>query len=83
MRRAIATLVGACALVVGLAACTSFDREGSIEEFVDLGMTEAQATCVVDAMVEEFGEDKLKSSDDPTPEEEAKVLEITASCLSS
>lgn len=83
IRRAIAMLVGACALVLGLAACTSFDREGSIQEFVDAGLTEPQATCVVDAMIEEFGEDKLKSDDEPTAEEEAKVIEITTTCLTS
>lgn len=71
------------ALALGLAACGggSFDREGAVEDFVDGGLTDVQANCAVDAMVEAFGEDKLAGDDDPSDEDLEIVGEIVGTCL--
>ncbi|MCP3939488.1 MAG: hypothetical protein GY708_29425 [Actinomycetia bacterium] len=67
--------------LLALAGCSSFDREGSIEQSMDdFGMTRAQAECFVDDMVDEFGEDRVTSDDTPTDEEAEKIFEILATC---
>lgn len=81
-RRFLLSIGAAVALTIGLAACgTSFDRDGAVEELMDGGLTEEQANCAVDAMIEEFGEDKLASDDDPTPEEQAIAIDIVSGCV--
>lgn len=79
--RALTALLGLVAL--GAAACgSSFDRGDTINELVDSGLDQATAECVVDEMIDEFGEDKLGSDDDPTAEEQAIVQDIMVDCLS-
>lgn len=82
LRSGATALAAVVALTMGLAACgSSFDREGAVEELMDGGLSEEQANCAVDAMIEEFGEDKLASDDDPTDEEQAIVIDIVSDCV--
>ena len=60
---------------------SSFDRQEAIDDLVEEGMTTADATCIVDEMVAEFGESKLNSNDEPTAEEEAQLFDIMSDCL--
>ncbi len=80
--RRIAPLAIPAALL--LASCgSSLDREGSIDELVESGLSRPVAECVIDTSVDEFGEDRVISDDDPTPEEEARIGEILFECMDS
>ena len=75
-------LGGVCLVALLVAGCgTKLDREGSIEELMESGLTRPQAECIIDSSVEEFGEEKVISDDDPTPEEEAILTEIAFECI--
>ena len=79
-----AAALGALALTIS--ACgTSLDREGTIDEMVNGGVPRDVATCIVDESVAEFGEDRILelNDEDGTPEENAKLEEITIGCLGS
>ena len=79
MRKFIAT---ALLVVVFATGCTTtFDREGSIDELIGQGLNREQATCAVDEMVDEFGEEKLMSDDEPSAADEEILFEIMADCL--
>ena len=83
VRRISAVVLGAM-LLLGACGGDSFDRDELIQELVDESggiVDETQASCIVDGMIEEFGEDKLNSNDDPTDEEQAKVLDLTLECV--
>ena len=84
MLKTRATRFGA-ALAAGalvLSACSdSFDRDAEVEELVESGLTQAQAECIVDTLVDRLGEDTLNERRDPTAEEEAIVFEITGDCV--
>lgn len=57
-RLGLLSTIAAVALLA--AACGGFDRERAIGEFEDeLGLTETTATCVVDTLIDEYGEDGL------------------------
>lgn len=79
------TLVAAlCALSLVAAGCgDDFDRDGAIDEMVEeTGLDRSTATCIVDDIVDEFGEDRVTSDDQPTDEEQVKITEIMTACLS-
>lgn len=67
----------------GLAAACSagYDRAESIDEFVEAGLTTEQATCVVDGLERDIGEDRLGERGDLTEEEEVIVTDITFECV--
>ncbi len=71
--------VGALALMAGLGACggDSYNRDDAIKQLTDEGISESVATCIVDAVEDEFGIDTLNSEREPTAEEEAKIGEIS------
>ncbi len=70
------------AVLLGLSACSaSYSREDTIQDLVDEGLDEATATCVVDGMEEQIGEDRLSDRGDPTEEELAVITGITTECL--
>ena len=81
MRTFIATL----ALVVMFAAsCSSgFDREATIEEMMTDGLTEGQATCLVDSLVDEFGEETVMSDEALGAVDQELVLGITVNCFNN
>ncbi|MDA3039056.1 MAG: hypothetical protein O3C27_05910 [Actinomycetota bacterium] len=69
-------------VLLGLSACSaSYSREDTIQEFVDEGLDEATATCIVDGMYEQIGEDRLDDRGDPTEEELAIITSISMECL--
>lgn len=70
------------ATIFGLAACSaSFDRGDAVQQFIDGGMSAEMAGCVVDGMVEEFGEDKLTSDHDLGQEEQTILQGIVEACI--
>lgn len=70
------------AVLLGLSACSaSYSREDTIQDLVDEGLDETTATCVVDGMEEQIGEDRLDDRGDPTEEEIAVITDITTDCL--
>jgi hypothetical protein len=86
-------LVVVGALVLGTAACSddggdaSKLRDDIVEELTaDGAIDEETAGCIADAMIDEFGADKLTSafdeeSDDMPPEVEAKMGELVVGCM--
>ncbi len=75
--------VGALALMAGLGACggDSYNRDDAIKQLTDEGISESVATCIVDAVEDEFGIDTLNSEREPTAEEETKIGEISLGCM--
>lgn len=81
-RKAGAFAVLAGFALVGSACSTSYDRDEVIDELVtEQGIERSVATCVVDGMEDRIGVDRLDDRGDPTPEEEAIIIEITSTCL--
>ncbi|MEO1062515.1 MAG: hypothetical protein AAFZ07_13945 [Actinomycetota bacterium] len=71
-------------VIVLVAACgggSSFDRDEAIDDMVATGLDRPDAECVVDAMVEEFGEDTLGSDDEPSPEQVERMVDLTTDCV--
>lgn len=70
--------------VVGLAAAcsSSYDRDEFIAELeTEAGLTTEQATCVVDGLEDQLGEDRLDDRGDLTEEEEAILTDLAVGCL--
>ncbi|MEM9132885.1 MAG: hypothetical protein AAF962_05995 [Actinomycetota bacterium] len=74
-------MVAGAALVVS--ACSGgYDRQETIDDLVtDAGVDEATATCIVDGMEAQIGEDRLGERGDPTAEEEEIIVDITTECI--
>lgn len=71
-------------LMAAVAACgggSSFDRAEAVDDMVATGLDRDDAECVVDAMVDEFGEDTVASDDEPTPEQVDRMIELTNACV--
>lgn len=64
----------------GASESGDFSRDDGIALLVDDGMSTEGATCFVDAMVADFGIDKMNSTADLTPAEETRVQEISVEC---
>ncbi len=80
MKMKIAAVLATMAF--GIAACGSdYDRDQAIEDLEEAGMTNEQAVCIVDKAEDEFGIEKLESTDDLTEEDEAAIMEITTACM--
>lgn len=77
--------VAAASLAVMLSACSpGYDRAETIDDLVEEGggaISEDQATCIVDRLEAEIGEDRLGSRGDPTPEEEEIIIDATFDCV--
>lgn len=94
MRRTASAVViaGACLLVLG--ACSD-DSAPTRQEMIDqaveeTGMDEAEATCLVDGLLDEFGAERVEEMvgdnedpDDMSEEEQAAIAEVVAACLDS
>ncbi len=67
----------------GLAAACSpgYDRAESIDDFVEAGLTTEQATCVIDGLEQQIGEDRLGERGDLTADEETIVTDVTFECV--
>ncbi|MCP3911379.1 MAG: hypothetical protein GY713_10530 [Actinomycetia bacterium] len=76
-------LAGVAGLSLLLAACggSSYSREDAIADLVADDIDQEMAECIVDEVEDEFGIEKLESSDDVTEEDEAKLLEIFTECF--
>ncbi len=75
-------LAGVVAVVAACGGGSDFDRAAAVDDMVEAsGMERAQAECLVDAMVDEFGEDTLASDRTPTDEESARMVELTTDCV--
>jgi hypothetical protein len=76
--------LGGAALVLflgaGIAACGGVDKEGTVDQLVELGLTEEAAQCVVDKAVEDIPDDVLIGEQEATPEQDARILEIFDEC---
>jgi len=93
MTKRLVTGAVAIGLAFGAAACSGdkkIDKEGSVEQLVDSGLSQEQAECMVDGLDAEFGDDQdaldvILSDDseitDLSEEDQAKFNEITASCV--
>lgn len=71
-------------VIVMVAACgggSSFDRDEAVDDMVATGLDREDAECVVDAMVDEFGESTLASDDEPTPEQVERMVDLTSACV--
>lgn len=81
IRFKLVAMVAGAALVV--TACGGgYDRQETIDELItEAGVDEATATCIVDGMEAEIGEDRLGERGDPTDEETAIITEITTDCI--
>ncbi|MEM7143118.1 MAG: hypothetical protein AAF548_19000 [Actinomycetota bacterium] len=71
----------AVALLAAACGGDSFDRDDAISDLESGGFSNAEATCIVDGVADEFGIAKLESNDDLTEEDSAKLTEITTGCL--
>lgn len=72
--------------LIGLAGCGGgYDRQEGIDTMVESGLTEEQATCVVDELEVSIGKDRLGErgvgSDDLSPEETQAVFDATTKCV--
>ena len=79
-RRAIALGLGAA---LALAACGDdggVDRQEGIDAMVDAGFTEDEASCIVDRVIDEIGEDKIEADADLSDDDTAKMVEIVSDC---
>lgn len=79
-------LLASSILILALFATScaaGFDRQEAIDDLVGEGLPRAQAECVIDGSIEEFGESKLGSNDEPTADDEAKIFEIMTECFSA
>jgi len=76
--------VAGIALLVGLgtAACANptYDPGSTRRELMDAGLTRDQATCVVRAMDDRFGDRKLRAHQPVKPSERKRFAEILAGC---
>ncbi len=84
MTRALGPVLAGLSLV-GLAGCGGgYDRQEVIDTMVEQGLTEEQATCVVDELEVSIGKDRLGArgvgSEDLTPEETQAVIAATTKC---
>ncbi len=70
-------------VAAGLASACSggYDRAGAIDDFVEGGLTTEQATCVVDGLEDQIGEDRLDDRGSLTPEEETIVTDLAFACV--
>ena len=76
--------LGAVMAVVGLlaAACsTTYDRDKAITDLEEQGIERVMAECIVDGVEENFGIDRLESTDDLNADDEAVLVEITTECI--
>ncbi|MEZ5379996.1 MAG: hypothetical protein R2733_26110 [Acidimicrobiales bacterium] len=83
INRAIA-LACACAIApFTVAACgDSYDRTEFIDELVQTGATEEQATCITDRVEAEIGIDRLNSRGSDLTDEETQILtDATFDCM--
>jgi hypothetical protein len=81
-------MVGAVVVALGLVlgACGSDDvsREDRIDELVSQSggeIDEEQATCIVDGLIAEFGEDVVEEDSAIESVDQTKLGEITVDCL--
>lgn len=83
MKTSIRIATGFIGAAFMLSACgSSYDRAEYLTELQDAGMTEEAATCMVDALEIEIGEDKLGgSASGLTDEDEAIMEEIAIDCV--
>ncbi|MEL7158281.1 MAG: hypothetical protein AAFN30_17015 [Actinomycetota bacterium] len=70
-------------LALAVSACGGgYDRQETIDELVtESGVEESVAICIVDELEAQIGEERLGSRDDPTPEEEALIVDVSTECL--
>ena len=60
---------------------SSYDRDEVITEFVDSGLTQEQAVCLVDRLEEEIGTDRLGERGSLTAEVETIIADATLDCF--
>lgn len=86
MTRALGPVLAGLSLV-GLAACGGgYNRQDAIDEMMSgSGLTEEQATCVVDELEVSIGTERLGErgvgTDDLTAEETTAILDATTKCV--
>ena len=73
-------VMASLAIMLGACSDNGYSRSKAIKDLTDNGMSKAQAECIVDKAEDTFGIDKLKSDDDPTAEEQQKIIEIMQQC---
>jgi hypothetical protein len=84
--RKLAMMALALMAAGGLAACSEeVDKEGTVDDLVESGMDREQAECLVDGLVEEFGDERaleLNDADEElTAEEQEAMTDLTLECL--
>lgn len=82
IRKAVCAVGFTVAVAVGLTACgASLDRDDSVQDLIDSGLSAEAAGCTFDAMLVELGEDKMTSEDELSPEDQATIVKIIADCM--
>ncbi len=86
MKKLLSTAVFSLASLALMAGCSeSVDREGSIDQLVESGLTQEQAECMVNGLVDEIGDSRaIEITNDPeaaTSEEDAFMAQLGLDCL--
>jgi hypothetical protein len=81
VRRAVASLLLVGAVGLGSACASSGYDAGKLQsELRRAGLTQTEATCVTDAMENNFDVNQLASHSDPTADQDATMRDILAKC---
>ncbi len=80
-RRTAALGFGILCTLTAAGCGSSYDRDEVITEFVDSGLTQEQAVCLVDTLEAEIGTDRLGERGSLTAEEEAIITDATFTCV--
>jgi hypothetical protein len=87
-RGVIGALVGAAALilvfVVGCSGSTTVDRDQAVAQVLSSSngqLTEEQARCYVNRVIDEVGADQLQPDAQPSPSQIAKLTTIRVDCI--
>jgi hypothetical protein len=80
MARAGAVVIVLIGLLVSGCAAGGYNADSLHDRLVNAGLRSSQATCVINAMVKEFGEQQLDARTDPNAEEIQAERKLLRTC---